>query len=220
VGFTQSYDISPGAYPRRIDRVYTRLTPDRTQGLLSPQPLALTRPAPDALPASHGGRAAFVMRPDSRRYSGRSTVSTSRLRSSASPGPPVPGSVDYLDSSSTNSSVDWEAPNTLRGLVTSLNQTRRAQSRLHATTGSLSPRGERPTHPYIKTSADRTNTILTVVNLDPHIRKVDGPPWIWRNGLAPEARFTAHDLLTERKYPLAGCSQLCPARSPICPAQC
>jgi starch synthase (maltosyl-transferring) len=113
------------------------------------------------------------------------------------------GSEEYLDSEKYQIR-NWvlDNPSSLAGLITKVNQIRRANPALH---GDLNLRF----HPvdneqiiaYSKTSDDLLNIIVAVVNLDPYRTQsgmVDLPLDVFH--LDPRQPYQVHDLLTDAKY--------------------
>jgi starch synthase (maltosyl-transferring) len=114
---------------------------------------------------------------------------------------------------------DWSRPDSLAPLVTTLNRARRdhpALQRLGGTTFHHS--GKDALLVYSRTSADRRDVVLCIVNLDP-----DG----WQEdtlhldlgalGIGHDEPFVAHDLLTDERFAWQGPSpyvRLDPAEAP------
>ncbi len=114
-----------------------------------------------------------------------------------------PGSEEYLDSEKYQiRQWDIDNPDSLRSLIARVNHIRHENPALH---GDWSLRF----HPvdndqlivYSKTTADLSNIIVVVVNLDPHHTQsgwVDLPVEEFR--LDPQQRYQVHDLLTDAHY--------------------
>jgi starch synthase (maltosyl-transferring) len=97
---------------------------------------------------------------------------------------------------------DWDKPGNLRELITLLNQIRRANPALHSN-DRLRFHGIDNDRMlvYSKTDAARTNSILSVVNLDPHHTQSG---WVdlalGALGIDADKPYTARDLLTGAQY--------------------
>jgi len=114
-----------------------------------------------------------------------------------------PGSEEYLDSEKYQfRHWDIDNPDSLRSLIARVNQIRHENPALH---GDWSLRF----HPvdndqlivYSKTTADLSNIIVVVVNLDPHHTQsgwVDLPVEAFQ--LDPQQPYQVHDLLTDARY--------------------
>jgi len=114
-----------------------------------------------------------------------------------------PGSEEYLDSEKYQiRHWDIDNPDSLRSLIARVNQIRHENPALH---GDWSLRF----HPvdndqlivYSKTTADLSNIIVAVVNLDPHHTQsgwVDLPVEAFQ--LDPQQPYQVHDLLTDARY--------------------
>ena len=134
--------------------------------------------------------------------------------------PREPGSEEYRNSEKYEiRHRDHEASHSLRPLLTRLNEIRRANVALHANDSLAFHDTDNP-HLlcYSKASADRSNVILLVVNLDP-VHQQAG--WVTVNlaalGLPGEAGYSVHDLLSGRRFDWWGARnfvQLTPSVSP------
>jgi len=115
----------------------------------------------------------------------------------------VPNKEEYLDSEKYQYKVwDWDRPGNIKPLITQLNKIRKANVALQEYDNLQFHHADNP-HIicYSKVSADRSNRLVVVVNLDPHHRHnsfVYLP--LARFGLEPNAGFTVHDLLTGSFY--------------------
>lgn len=100
-----------------------------------------------------------------------------------------------------------DQPDSLRPLIARLNRIRRENPALQRNQGLRFHRVEQDNveHPqliaYSKQSADGTNTVLVVVNLDPNQVQTG---WLQLSpaelGIAPTSTLIAHDLLDDTRY--------------------
>jgi starch synthase (maltosyl-transferring) len=117
------------------------------------------------------------------------------------------GSEEYLDSEKYQiRSWDRAAPHSLRGLVTQVNRIRRDHPALHSDRGLHFHGGDNQSLIcYSKATADRSDVVLAVVNLDP-ARPQSG--WVDLDetelGVEPGQPFQARDLLTGARYTWQG----------------
>jgi starch synthase (maltosyl-transferring) len=117
--------------------------------------------------------------------------------------PTKPGSEEYLNSEKYEiKSWNLEDPASLKPLITRLNQIRRKNPALQSNERlRFHPTDNLSLICYSKRTADGSNVILTVVNLDPFQVQTG-----WVNldldmlGLAPTATFEVYDLLAEHSY--------------------
>ena len=121
--------------------------------------------------------------------------------------PAKPGSEEYLNSEKYEiKSWDLTNPASLKPFITRLNHIRRqnpalqSNERLH-----FHPTDNPLLICYSKRTADGTNTILVVVNLDPFLVQSG---WVYLDldilGLAPDDTFEVYDLLADHSYPWRG----------------
>jgi starch synthase (maltosyl-transferring) len=121
--------------------------------------------------------------------------------------PLVPGKEEYLDSEKYQiRHWDLDRPGSLRDLIARVNRIRREHPALQRNDGLLFFTADNEQLLcYAKRTDDRSDVILVVVNLDPH-RVQAG--WVTLDpgaiGVAPEAPFEVHDLLTGARYPWRG----------------
>jgi starch synthase (maltosyl-transferring) len=117
--------------------------------------------------------------------------------------PREPGSEEYLDSEKYQLR-DWdlERPDSLRDFIARVNEIRREHPAFRRN-GSLRFHETRNEHliAYSKRSDDDYDTILVVVNLDPHHThageiEIPLPEW----GIPDDESFQVHDLLGEARY--------------------
>jgi len=121
--------------------------------------------------------------------------------------PTKPGSEEYLNSEKYEiKSWDLTNPASLKPFITRLNHIRRqnpalqSNERLH-----FHPTDNPSLLCYSKQTADGSNTILVVVNLDPFLVQSG---WVSLDldilGLAPDDTFEVYDLLADHSYPWKG----------------
>ena len=115
----------------------------------------------------------------------------------------VPGTEEYLDSEKYQvRHWDLDAPGSIRELVRRVNQIRRDNPALHRNDSlRFHPVDNEALIAYTKSDQKSANTILVVVNVDPH-RPQAG--WVElpleQLGLAPDAQYQVHDLLGGARY--------------------
>jgi starch synthase (maltosyl-transferring) len=121
--------------------------------------------------------------------------------------PTKPGSEEYLNSEKYEiKSWDLTNPASLKPFITRLNRIRRqnpalqSNQRLH-----FHPTDNPSLICYSKRTADGSNTVLVVVNLDPFVVQSG---WVDLDldilGLAPDDTFEVYDLLADHSYPWKG----------------
>ncbi|HET9625517.1 MAG TPA: alpha-1,4-glucan--maltose-1-phosphate maltosyltransferase [Kofleriaceae bacterium] len=176
---------------------------------------------PDIFPEHlvHGGRPAFVM---------RALLAGTLAASYGIYGPsyelcehePRPG-VEELARNEKYQIRTWdlERPDSLRHVLARLNRIRRAHPALQANHAlHFHPTDNDLVVCYSKHTADRSDVVLVVVNLDPHhVHRA----WITLDlaalGIAADEGFQAHDLLGDARYTWRGARnfvELVPDRSP------
>jgi starch synthase (maltosyl-transferring) len=117
--------------------------------------------------------------------------------------PLKPGSEEYLDSEKYQlRHWDIERPDSLRHLIARINRIRRENPALHDNRSlRFMPVDNPQLIAYSKHSADWTNTVLTVVNLDPHKTQVG---WVDVHlealRIAPDTDYQMHDLLSDQRF--------------------
>jgi starch synthase (maltosyl-transferring) len=218
-GFSQSYTYFTWRNTKAELTAYlTELTQTEVREYLRPNLFANT---PDILPEylQYGGKAAFQVR----------VVLAATLGATYGIyGPPFEehagtavrhGSEEYLDSEKYQiRHWDWERPNVFRDYIARLNRIRRDNPALHGNDRlRFYPTDNEQFLFYGKTTADQSNIVLVVVNLDPHHVQSG---WLRvpldELGLRPGDTYQAHDLVTGAHYLWAGESnfvQLDPAVS-------
>jgi starch synthase (maltosyl-transferring) len=131
---------------------------------------------------------------------------------------PVPAKEEYLDSEKYDFKVwDWNRPGNIRADIARINQIRKAHPALHEYDNlRFYWSDDDNILVYGKQTADKSDNILVVVNLDPfqmhetmiHIRLDDF-------AMPHDAQYEAHDLISDERYLWSGGSQyvkLDPAR--------
>jgi starch synthase (maltosyl-transferring) len=160
---------------------------------------------PDILPEylQFGGRPAFMARfilaatlgPSYGIYGPAFELSENR--------PLAPGKEEYLDAEKYEiKSWELDRSDSLRGLIGQVNQIRRANPAFHANHDlHFHDVDNEQIIAYSKSSVDRTNQVLVVVNLDPHYKQ-SGFITLPLEGLGIDSRqpYQAHDLLTDARY--------------------
>jgi starch synthase (maltosyl-transferring) len=117
--------------------------------------------------------------------------------------PRDPGSEEYLHSEKYEIRAwDTERPDSLRGLITRVNQIRRENSALQSDWSlRFHPVDNEYLFAYSKNSDDLSNVILVVVNLDPHHTQAG---WVDLAldalALDPQQPYQVHDLLSDSRY--------------------
>ncbi|HEV7802829.1 MAG TPA: alpha-1,4-glucan--maltose-1-phosphate maltosyltransferase, partial [Burkholderiales bacterium] len=117
--------------------------------------------------------------------------------------PRDPGSEEYLHSEKYEiRHWDLERPDSLRYLIARVNAIRKANAALQDdSTLAFAGTDNDQLIAYVKATADRSNVLLIVVNLDPHHRHGG---WVdvdlARLGLRPDVPFEVQDLLTDARY--------------------
>ncbi len=208
LGFTQSYTYFAWRTTKQeLTEYFTELTRTPVREFYRPH---LWPNTPDILTAylQDGGRPAFAVRlvlaatlgANYGIYGPAFELCENR---SASPGSPPPASEEYLNAEKYEiRHWDLDRPDSLRDLITSVNRIRRENPALHGD-WNLAFHGVDNDQLlcYSKQSADRSNVILIVVNLDPHRLQAG-----WTDlaldtlGLEPDRPYEAHDLLSDARY--------------------
>ena len=113
------------------------------------------------------------------------------------------GSEEYLNSEKYEIK-DWDLdqPGNLTEFVSRVNRIRRENPAFHVNDHlDFHPIGNDQLIAYTRTMLERDNLLLIVVNLDPH-HPQDG--WVTlaldKLGIAPDAAYQVHDLLTDERY--------------------
>ena len=117
--------------------------------------------------------------------------------------PREPGSEEYLDSEKYQlRHWDLDHPESLRWLIKRVNEIRRENPALHHDWSlAFLPVDNEQLIAYTKATADRSNIVVVVVNLDPHHTHSG---WLELDaaklGLDPHTQYQMHDLLTDVRY--------------------
>jgi len=207
IGFSQSYSYFTWRNTKaELTEYFTELTQTAVAEYMRPNLFANT---PDILHEylQHGGRPAFEARlvlaatlgASYGIYSGFELCENRPVR---------PGSEEYLDSEKYEIKPrDWDAPGSLRPLVTTINRIRREHPALHHDrTLRIHETDNDALFAYSKRSRDGRDTVLAVVNLDPvHMQHgfVQVPADTW--GLDADG-YWVNDLLTGERYFWRGAS--------------
>ena len=201
VGFSQSYSYFTWRNTKyELTEYFTELTTHESAEYLRPNLFANT---PDILPffLQHGGRPAFMIRavlaatlsPVYGIYSGFELCENAAL----------PGREEYADSEKYQfKQRDWNAPGNIKDLVTKLNFIRRGNRALQelANLRFLQAANDQILF-YAKATAALDNILLVAVTLDPW-----NPQSAWVDvpledfGLAADAIYQVHDLLTDERF--------------------
>jgi starch synthase (maltosyl-transferring) len=206
-GFTQSYNYFPWRNTKwELTQYFTELTKGPGREYLRPN---LWPNTPDILPEylQYGGRAAFAVRLVLADTLGASygiygpafELCEARAREH--------GSEEYLDSEKYQIRAwDIDRPDSLRDLVARVNRVRRDNPALHSDWSlHFHPVDNEALIAYSKQDERSGNTVLAVVNLDPHHRQsgwIDLP--IERLGMHPRQTYQMHDLLGGARYLWSG----------------
>jgi starch synthase (maltosyl-transferring) len=203
LGFTQSYNYFPWRTNRwELTQYFTEITQTEIADYFRP---SLWPNTPDILTEQlqFGGRPAFIH---------RLVLAATLGASYGIYGPPYEllenrprerGSEEYLDSEKYQLRTwDVAAPHSLRDLIALINRVRRENPALHTDAGlRFHPTDNEQLLCYSKSAAAADNTIVAVVNLDPHHvqsgwLELDLPAL----GLEAGRPFQVHDLLTGARY--------------------
>ncbi len=203
LGFTQSYTYFTWRTTRQeLTEYFTELTATDVAEFFRPH---LWPNTPDILHESlqTGGRPGFLIRAVLAATLGASYGIYGPAFELVEHEPREPGSEEYRNSEKYQlRHRDREAAHSLRPLLTRLNEIRRANVALQANDALVFHDTDNPQLLcYSKTTADRSNVMLIVMNLDP-VHQQAG--WVTINlaalGLPDEADYSVHDLLSGRRY--------------------
>jgi starch synthase (maltosyl-transferring) len=202
-GFTQSYNYFPWRNTKwELTQYLTELTQTEVREYTGP---SLWTNTPDILTEylQFGGRPAFMVRfilaatlgPSYGIYGPAFELCENR--------PLAPGREEYLDSEKYEIKTwDIDRPDSLRELIGQVNQIRRENPAFRANHNlRFHQVNNEQIIAYSKTSEDRSNEVLVVVNLDPHYKQsgfITLP--LEELGLDPRQPYQAHDLLTDARY--------------------
>ncbi|MFO7965869.1 MAG: alpha-1,4-glucan--maltose-1-phosphate maltosyltransferase [Desulfobacterales bacterium] len=202
-GFSQSYTYFTWrntAYD--IQKYFTELTRTEVRDYFRPN---LWPNTPDILTEylQTGGRAAFIVRLVLAATLGASYGIYGPAFELCMNEPKEPGSEEYLDSEKYETKTwDISSPMSLKELIARVNHIRKENPALHNNRSlAFLPVDNEQMICYSKRSDDRSNTILVVVNLDPHHTHagwVDLP--LSAMHLDPAKSFQMHDLLSDARF--------------------
>ncbi len=203
LGFTQSYTyFSWRNHKRELTEYFEELTQSDVREYFRPN---LWPNTPDILTdfLQHGGRPAFMIRLALAATLGANYGIYGPAFELGENRPVRAGSEEYLDSEKYQIR-DWDLddPDSLAGLITTVNQIRRQNPALHSDLSlRFHPVDNEQIIAYSKASEDLLNVIVVVVNLDPNLTQagmVDLP--LDALHLDPRQPYQMHDLLTDAKY--------------------
>ncbi|HMF93222.1 MAG TPA: alpha-1,4-glucan--maltose-1-phosphate maltosyltransferase [Vicinamibacterales bacterium] len=212
-GFTQSYTYFTWRNTKaELTEYFTELTASEVREYLRPNLFANT---PDILHAylQHGGRPAFQARLLLAATLGASYGIYSGFE--LAEGQAVPGTEEYADSEKYQfRKWDWNRPGHLEELIARVNQIRREHPALHSDRTLRFHATDNPELiAYSKATADGSDTILVVVNLDPlHMQHghVEVPldslrvPGAGPAGAPHDVTYTVRDLIDDVTYEWRG----------------
>jgi starch synthase (maltosyl-transferring) len=202
-GFTQSYNYFPWRNTKwELTQYLAEITQTEVSEFTGPN---LWPNTPDILPEylQFGGRPAFMARlvlaatlgPTYGIYGAAFELCEDR--------PLAPGREEYLDAEKYEiKSWDIDSPDSLQGLIGQVNQIRRENPAFRANHNlRFHEVDNEQIIAYSKSSADGSNQVLVVVNLDPHYKQ-SGYITLPLEELGIESRqpYQAHDLLTDARY--------------------
>ncbi|MEZ4532664.1 MAG: maltotransferase domain-containing protein [Thermomicrobiales bacterium] len=123
---------------------------------------------------------------------------------------PVPGKEEYLNSEKYDFKIwDWDRPGNIRADIARVNQIRREHPALHEYDNlRFYWSDDDNILVYGKQTADKSDNILVVVNLDPfqtHETMIHFP--VDDFGMPPDEQYESHDLVTGERYFWTGGSQ-------------
>lgn len=203
LGFTQSYNYFPWRNTKQeLTRWFTELSATEVREYFRPN---LWPNTPDIL-TEHlqlGGRPAFMSRLILAATLGASYGIYGPAFEHCCNQPRQPGSEEYLDSEKYQlQHHDWNRPDSLRGLITRINRIRRENPALHSDMRlQFHEVSNEELICFSKHTADLSNLIVVIVNLDPCHRQSG---WIelalQELGIPDERPYQVHDLLTDARY--------------------
>ncbi len=203
LGFTQSYNYFPWRNTREeLTEYLTELTTSEVREYFTAN---LWPNTPDILPEylQFGGRPAFITRFILAATLGPAYGIYGPAFELADNQPLAPGREEYLNSEKYEiKSWDIQRPDSLRPLISLVNQARRDNAALHSNANlRFHPTSNSQLIAFSKATDDRSNQILVVVNLDPHYTQsgmIELP--LEELGIDPRQPYQLHDLLTEARY--------------------
>ncbi|HEY7329517.1 MAG TPA: alpha-1,4-glucan--maltose-1-phosphate maltosyltransferase [Gemmataceae bacterium] len=207
LGFSQSYTYFTWRNNKHeLTEYFTELTQTAVREYMRPNLFANT---PDILPEflQYGGRTAFHIRFVLAATLGASYGIYGPSFETFQPQAVKTGSEEYLDSEKYQiRHWDWDRPNVFRELIARVNAIRRENPALHTNDRlHFYQTDNEQILFYGKSTADMSNVIFVVVNLDPHHVQSG---WV-RVPLAElelksDETYQVHDLLTEARYLWSG----------------
>ncbi|MGO8767029.1 MAG: alpha-1,4-glucan--maltose-1-phosphate maltosyltransferase [Limisphaerales bacterium] len=203
LGFTQSYNYFPWRNSKdELESYFTELTQTSVAEFLRPN---LWPNTPDILSQflQTDGRAAFAIRFILAATLGANYGIYGPAFELCENAPREPGDEEYLNSEKYEiKHWDLSAPRSLENLITRVNQIRRENPALQADRNLKFHHTDNPELiAYTKSTGDGDDTVLTVVNLNPHYKHSGWLELPLENfGLVADKIFQMHDLLTEARY--------------------
>ncbi|HZF00608.1 MAG TPA: alpha-1,4-glucan--maltose-1-phosphate maltosyltransferase [Methylomirabilota bacterium] len=203
LGFTQSYNYFPWRNTKdELESYFTELTQSDVAEFLRPN---LWPNTPDILTQflQTDGRAAFAIRFILAATLGASYGIYGPAFELCENVPREPGGEEYLNSEKYEIKLwDLNQPQSLENLIARVNQIRRANPALQSDHNLKFHRTDNPELiAYTKSTDDKSNTILVIVNLSPHYRHSG---WLELSleefGLDAKKTYQMHDLLTDTRY--------------------
>jgi starch synthase (maltosyl-transferring) len=203
LGFTQSYNYFPWRNGKHeLTTYFTELGKPPVSDFLRAN---LWPNTPDILTEylQFGGRAAFMVRATLAATLGASYGIYGPAFELTENTPREPGSEEYLDSEKYQlRHWDLQRPDSLRDFLGRLNRIRREHTPLQSDSGlRFHAVDSDALIAYSKTNAATGESVLTVVNLDPHHTQTG---WLSLDlaslGLPPDQPFQAHDLLSSARF--------------------
>lgn len=203
LGFTQSYTYFAWRNTKwELTQYFTELTRTEVREFFRPN---LWPNTPDILTEylQAGGRPAFMTRLVLAATLGASYGIYGPAFELGEHVPREPGSEEYLDSEKYQLRPwDLDNPASLKDFVARVNRIRRENPALHSDRSLwFHPTDNEELICYSKHTADGSNVILTIVNLNPHYTHAG---WVdldlQRLGLDPVEPYQMHDLLGEGRY--------------------
>jgi starch synthase (maltosyl-transferring) len=202
-GFTQSYTyFSWRNTKRELVEYFTEITRPPVSDFFRPN---LWPNTPDILPEylQFGGRPAAAVRLVLAATLGASYGIYGPAFELSESAPREHGSEEYLDSEKYQlRRWDLERPDSLRDLISRVNRIRRENLALQSNRGlRFHPTDNESLIAYSKTTEDGTDSVLTIVNLDPHNRHTG---WLELDlvtlGLESAKPYQVHDLLSGARF--------------------
>ncbi len=202
-GFTQSYNYFPWRNTKwELTQYLTELTQTEVREYVGPN---LWPNTPDILPEflQFGGRPAFISRFILAATLGPSYGIYGPAYELCDNRPLAPGREEYLDSEKYEiKRWNIERPDSLRKLIGQVNLIRHDNPAFWANHNlRFHEVDNEQVIAYSKSSQDKSNEVLVVVNLDPHYKQSGFITLPLEDlGLDPRQPYQAHDLLTDARY--------------------